>query len=68
MPQHLPIPHLVSSILAGAQSDRTVIQDYCPLAESLEWQLGERYRQERGNRAFINDPEPVPWDIVNSCG
>jgi tetratricopeptide (TPR) repeat protein len=35
------------------------------LADSLEWELGQRYLQERGNKAFINDPEPVPYTINN---
>src|SRR5579862_9229716 len=54
-------------ILATAQSGRTLIQDFCPLPDSIEWQLGQNYLRERGNRAFINDPEPVPF-VVNNDG
>jgi hypothetical protein len=61
---HQPSP---SKILARTQSARVVIQEFNPLPESLEWQLGQSYLQERGNRAFINDPEPVPF-VVNNDG
>jgi tetratricopeptide (TPR) repeat protein len=54
-------------VLAQARSRRPVIQDFRPLAESLEWELGQRYFQERGNKAFISDPEPVPF-LVNNDG
>ncbi len=54
-------------ILAGLQVERTIIQDFCPLPESIEWQLGQRYFRERGNKAFISDSVPVPF-VINNDG
>src|SRR5437588_565181 len=54
-------------VLAHAQGGRSVIQDFCPLAESLEWELGQEYLRERGNKAFISDASPIPF-IVNNDG
>ncbi len=62
-----PSPSLPEEVLAKAQSGRTVIQDFCPLAESLEWQLGQDYLRDRGNKAFIGDASPVPY-VVNNSG
>jgi tetratricopeptide (TPR) repeat protein len=54
-------------VLVKAQAGRTIIQDFCPLAESLEWQLGQQYLRDRGNKAFIGDASPVPY-VVNNDG
>src|SRR5262245_10882800 len=54
-------------VLVNAQSGRAVIQDFVPLAESLEWELGQQYLKERGNKAFISDASPVPF-LVNNDG
>jgi len=54
-------------LLGQAQSGRSVIQDFVPLAESLEWELGQQYLKERGNKAFISDASPVPF-VVNNDG
>jgi tetratricopeptide (TPR) repeat protein len=35
------------------------------LTDSLEWTIGQSYLQERGNKAYISDPEPVPFTINN---
>jgi tetratricopeptide (TPR) repeat protein len=53
--------------LAWAQDERPVIQDYCPFAESIEWQLGQGYLRERGSKAFLHDASPVPY-VVNNDG
>src|SRR5437868_1913378 len=55
------------AILVKAQSSRTVIQDFVPLAESLEWQLGQEYLRQRGNKAFLSDASPVPY-VINNDG
>jgi len=55
------------AILAKAQSGRAVIQDFVPLAESLEWQLGQEYLRQRGNKAFLSDATPVPF-VINNDG
>src|SRR5436305_22462 len=55
------------SILACAQADRVVIQDFCPLAQSIEWQLGQQYMRERGSKVFISDSRPVPY-VINNDG
>ena len=65
-----PSPSPVSSgeeVLSKAQSGREVIQDFVPLAESLEWELGQQYLRERGNKAFISDVSPVPF-VINNDG
>src|SRR6185295_19341451 len=55
------------AILAKAQSSRAVIQDFVPLADSLEWQLGQEYLRQRGNKAFLSDAAPVPY-VINNDG
>jgi tetratricopeptide (TPR) repeat protein len=54
-------------LLAKAQKNRVVIQEFRPLADSLEWQLGQHYFQERGNKGFISDASPIPF-LVNNDG
>ena len=54
-------------ILSKAQSGRTVVQEFCPLADSLEWQLGQDYLRDRGNKAFLSDASPVPF-VINNDG
>lgn len=58
---------LSQQVLAHAQSGRDVVQDFCPLAESLEWELGQQYLRDRGNKAFISDTSPVPF-VINNDG
>jgi tetratricopeptide (TPR) repeat protein len=55
------------TVLRSVQSERTLVQDFCPLAESIEWQLGQRYWHERGNKAFLSDASPVPY-LINNDG
>ncbi len=62
-----PRPSDAEQILSKAQSGRAVVQDFCPLADSLEWQLGQEYLRDRGNKAFISDASPVPF-VVNNDG
>jgi tetratricopeptide (TPR) repeat protein len=68
-PRRSPLsgPANPADVLAGAQAGRAVVQDFRPLAESLEWQLGQFYLQQRGSQAFLADPEPVPF-VVNNDG
>jgi hypothetical protein len=40
-------------ILDQAQSGRLVLQNFHPLADSLEWELGQEYLRQRGSLAFI---------------
>jgi tetratricopeptide (TPR) repeat protein len=58
---------LAEKVLSHAQSSREVVQDFCPLADSLEWELGQEYLRERGNKAFISDASPVPF-VINNDG
>ena len=58
---------LTEQILTQAQSSRELIQDFVPLAESLEWDLGQEYLRQRGNKAFISDASPVPF-VINNDG
>jgi tetratricopeptide (TPR) repeat protein len=55
------------AILNAAQASREVIQDFVPLAESLEWRLGQEYLRQRGNKAFLSDARPVPF-VINNDG
>ncbi len=54
-------------ILIQSQASRPVIQDFVPLAKSLEWNLGQTYLKERGSAAFTTDASPVPF-VVNNDG
>lgn len=58
---------IAANILADARTGRAIIQDFVPLAQSLEWLLGQDYLRERGNKAFISDASPVPF-VVNNDG
>ena len=58
---------LAEEVLSHAQAGRDVIQDFVPLADSLEWELGQQYLRERGNKAFISDASPVPF-VINNDG
>src|ERR1700692_2309857 len=59
---------IAEHILTNAQDSRAVIQDFVPLAQSLEWELGQQYLRDRGNKAFISDASPVPFVINNDGG
>ena len=58
---------LAERVLAHAQAGREVIQDFVELAASLEWELGQEYLRQRGNKAFLSDASPVPF-VVNNDG
>jgi tetratricopeptide (TPR) repeat protein len=58
---------LAEEVLSHAQAGRDVIQDFVPLADSLEWELGQQYLRERGNKAFISDASPIPF-VINNDG
>lgn len=63
-----PVNHEApGAVLSKSQANREVIQDFVPLAESLEWELGQQYLRERGNKAFISDASPVPF-VINNDG
>jgi hypothetical protein len=59
------LPHSPANILVGAQQGHSVIQDFTPLAQSLEWELGQRYSHDCGSKIFMR-PDPVPFAINNS--
>jgi tetratricopeptide (TPR) repeat protein len=58
---------LGEQVLSHAQAGREIVQDFVPLADSLEWELGGAYLRLRGNKAFLSDASPVPF-IVNNDG
>src|SRR5437870_990061 len=62
-----PTKTIGEQILTNAQDSRPVVQDFVPLAESLEWELGQQYLRDRGNKAFISDASPVPF-VINNDG
>jgi tetratricopeptide (TPR) repeat protein len=45
-------------ILDEALGAGLVLQDFRPLADSLDWELGQRYWHERGSHAFSSDKVP----------
>ena len=53
--------------MARTGTPRDTIQEYAPLANSLEWDLGQEYLRQRGNKAFISDASPVPF-VINNDG
>src|SRR5437016_4702317 len=59
------LPYSPANILVGAQQGHTVIQDFVSLAESLEWELGQKHYGERGSKVFLR-PDPVPFAINNN--
>src|SRR5438270_9919755 len=58
---------LPEQVLTHAQAGREIVQDFVPLAASLEWSLGQEYLRQRGNKAFLSDASPVPF-VVNNDG
>jgi hypothetical protein len=52
-PSNQPIPASspAEQILAHAQAGREVVQDFVPLADSLEWELGQQYLRQRGKKS-----------------
>src|SRR6516225_3597023 len=66
-PKLNPDQPVAEQILGNAQASREVIQDFVPLADSVEWELGQQYLKDRGNKAFISDASPVPF-VVNNDG
>src|SRR3984885_4114451 len=67
MPKFNPNAPVAEQVLASAQASRDIVQDFCPLAESLEWELGQQYLRKRGNKAFISDSSPIPF-VINNDG
>jgi tetratricopeptide (TPR) repeat protein len=67
LPKYDPGMPLAEQVLINAHASREVIQDFVPLAESLEWDLGQQYLRERGSKAFISDAFPVPF-VINNDG
>jgi hypothetical protein len=55
----------LDEILAAAQAGRVLIQNFVPLAESLDWELGLLYWKRRGSQAFINGEVPY---VINNDG
>ncbi len=54
-------------ILADAQENRFIIEDFTPLAGSIEWDLGQQYFRLRTSKVFISDTTPVPF-VINNDG
>jgi hypothetical protein len=58
----------LTEVLARTQQKRLIIQDYRPLADSLEWRLGQHYYHRRGNKGFVVDERPIPFLVNNDGG
>src|SRR5262245_38903430 len=54
-------------VLGNARASREVVEEFVCLTNSLEWDLGQRYLSDRGNKAFISDTSPVPF-VINNDG
>lgn len=52
-----------TDILAGVKPCHFIIQDFSPLAESIDWELGQLYWNKRGSKAFTSGD--VPFAINN---
>ena len=48
-----------ADVLARAREGTVVLQDFRPLAESLDWELGQHAWASRGSRAFLADKVPL---------
>jgi tetratricopeptide (TPR) repeat protein len=55
-----------AQLFSSAQAERVVLQDFTPLADSLEWELGARYFARRGSLAFFAEHLPVPFAVNNN--
>jgi len=67
MPTNLTLPPPAKSaadLLATTRAERLVVEDFRPLAESIEWELGRLFYQARGSLAF-QTTEHVPFEINN---
>lgn len=53
----------IADILSDAQGSRFVIQDFRPLAQSVEWELGQTYLN-RGSKAFAGETH-IPFAVNN---
>jgi tetratricopeptide (TPR) repeat protein len=60
-----PLRRKAETILTLVQEGRAVVEDFVPLTESLDFELGQQYFRERGSHAFISDSTPVPFTINN---
>ncbi|MEP6535987.1 MAG: SAM-dependent methyltransferase [Bryobacteraceae bacterium] len=50
-------------ILASVSSGRQVIQDFCPMAASIDWELGQLFWEVRGGGSFTS--HEVPYTVNN---
>lgn len=55
-----------ADLLDAVSSGRLLIQDFVPLAESLDWELGQLYWDDRGGRSFSS--REVPFTVNNDGG
>jgi len=56
-------PTALDEILSGAAAERIVLEEFRPLAESLDWELGQLYYKLRGSQAFLS--RDVPYVVTN---
>ena len=63
--QTTPSTARLASFFSAAQTDRKVVQEFTPLADSLEWDLSARYFSRRGSLVFLTSHLPVPYAVNN---
>ncbi len=66
MDRHEPTsPNLdqLSALLARDRPAGTVLQDYCPAFDCIDWQLSRRFWDQRGPQAFFDGD--VPYVVTN---
>jgi tetratricopeptide (TPR) repeat protein len=57
------IAQAAAETLAKAVEGRVVLEEFRPLAESLDWRLGQLYWNRRGSQAFLTDK--VPFSVTS---
>lgn len=56
---------IFSELLLESRCKDEVIQEFCPLAESLDWLLGQLFYRKRGSLAFRSSRSAVPYEVTS---
>lgn len=58
-------PDELGCVLTEAEPQQLVVQDYCPISESIDWELSRLYFDAHGPRAFTTGEVPY---VINNDG
>jgi hypothetical protein len=61
-----PSKSISEHILTNAQDSRPVVQDFVPLADSLEWELGQQYLRDRGASERLRLFQRIVWSTIGT--